>query len=188
MLEQLLGSSQTLLYSAIAFGSLLFIAGSFLFGGDSGHEHDHDAGHHGVDGGDADASVSFFSPKVFFTFTLGFGAAAAIASAYGVRNLWCIMIGFGCGFALAGAAYGMLAMIYRQQATSTLVTNNALGKSAQVVSAIPKDGAGEVGLEIQGQYQIYLARARLGENIPKGARVKVVENHGGELLVEPLSS
>ena len=42
----------------------------------------------------------------------------------------------------------------------------------------------EIGLQVAGEYRTYLARSRQGE-IAKGARVKVVENLGGELVVEP---
>ena len=186
MLNNLFNSSQTLLFTGIAIGSFLFVAGSFLFGGgdhDVDHDHDGGGGAHGDD-----ASLSFFSPKVIFTFMLGFGAAGAIASSYDLKTHWCIVIGVGCGFCLALVAYGMLALIYKQQATSLINTNSAIGKSAQVLTAIPLNGTGEIGLEVQGQYQTYLARAKRGDPIPKGARVKVVENEAGQLIVEPAST
>ena len=185
MLDTLFNSSQTLLFTAIAVGSFLFVAGSFLFGGgDHDADHDHDGGGGAHEHGD-DASLSFFSPKVIFTFLLGFGAAGAVASSYGLRTHWCILIGVGCGICLALVAYGMLALIYKQQATSLINTNNAIGKMAQVLTAIPQNGTGEVGLEVQGQYQTYLARAARGDAIPKGSRVKVMENDGGQLIVDP---
>ena len=185
MLDSLFNSSQTLLYTAIAIGSFLFVAGSFLFGGDH-----HEMGDHGVGGhfGDDEASLSFFSPKVIFTFLLGFGAAGAVASSYGLKTHWCILIGIGCGFCLALVAYGMLTLIYKQQSTSLINTNNPVGRTAQGLTAIPPNGTEEIGLEVQGQYQTYLARGKIADGIPKGSRVTVVENQGGQLVVEPASS
>jgi membrane protein implicated in regulation of membrane protease activity len=187
MLDSLFNSSQTLLFTAIAVGSFLFVAGSFLFGGDHHDvgDHDHDVG---GDFHDNDASLSLFSPKVIFTFLLGFGAAGAVASHYELRTHWCVLIGIGCGICLALVAYGMLTLIYKQQATSLINTNNAIGRTAQVLTEIPPNGTGEVGLEVQGQYQTYLARARRNDGIPKGSRVTVVENQAGQLVVEPLSA
>jgi membrane protein implicated in regulation of membrane protease activity len=187
MLENLSSvSSQTWIFTGIAVGAFLFVVGSFLLGGgDHDADHDHDGGG-GHDHGD-DASLSFFSPKIIFTFMLGFGAAGAIASNYGLKTHWCILIGIGFGICLALVAFAMLNLIYKQQSTSLINTNSALGKLAQVLTAIPADGTGEVGLEVQGQYQTYLARARPGDAIPKGTRVRVVENNGGQLLVEPVS-
>ena len=186
MLDSLFNSGQTIVFTAIAVGSFLFVAGSFLFGGDHHDlgDHDHDVGGHFHDD---EASLSFFSPKVIFTFMLGFGAAGAVASNYGLKTHWCILIGIGCGLCLALVAYGMLTLIYKQQASSLIDTNNAIGRTAQVLTAIPPNGTGEVGLEVQGQYQTYLARGRSGDAISKGSRVTVVENQAGQLVVEPLS-
>jgi membrane-bound ClpP family serine protease len=176
MLQNLLSSTQTLVYLGIALASFVAVAGTFLFGGDHDHDADHDAGDH---------EIGLFSPKIIFSFTLGFGAAGSIASAYGLRALWCLLSGIIFGFLLACGAYGILAVFYKQQASSVIPTESALGKIANVTSEIPGSGVGEVGVDVRGQYQIYLARSRPGKTIPKGARVKVVENQGGQLVVEP---
>lgn len=183
MLNSLFDSSQTLLFASIACASFLLVAGSFLFGGghdDVGDHGGHDVGHlH-----DGDASISFFSPRVIFTFTLGFGASGAIASVYGLKTHWSVLIGLGSGLVLATAAYYFMTLFYSQQSTSLIDTNNTLGKTAQVLTAIPPNGSGEVGLEVQGQYQVYLARCRGADAIPKGSRVRVLENAAGQLIVE----
>ena len=78
-----------LIFIAIAIGSFIFIAGSFLFG------HDHDADHHDIGHGaeghdisqDMEPTISFFSVKVLATLTMGFGAAGAIARQYGADYL-----------------------------------------------------------------------------------------------------
>lgn len=176
-MSNLLGSTETLVFLAIAVASFLAVGGSFLFGG-----HDHDFSHDHDGGGDHGAS--FLSPQVIFSFTLGFGAAGAIASAYGMKIHWSILIGFGFGCLMAGAVYALFSVVYKQQATSLIETSSTIGKVANVLSVIPSDGSGEIGLQVEGQYRTYLARSRAGE-IPKGSRVKVVENQGGQLVVEP---
>jgi membrane protein implicated in regulation of membrane protease activity len=183
-MSNLLGSTETLVFLAIAVGSFLAIGGSFLFGG--GHGHDLGAGGHDLshDHGGVDHGVSLFSPQIIFSFTLGFGSAGAIASTSGLALHWSIFIGIGCGVLMAGVAYALMALLYKQQASSIIETSSALGKFANVVTAIPSSGSGEVGLEVRGEYRTYLARSRRGD-IAKGSRVKVVEHQGGELVVEP---
>jgi membrane protein implicated in regulation of membrane protease activity len=173
----LFDSTETLVFLAIAIAAFLGVGGSFLFGG-----HDHDTSHdHGMEG---DHGVPFLSPQIIFTFLLGFGAAGAIASSAGLKLHWSILIGLGSGLVLSAAAFAFFSIIYKQQATSLVQTSSAIGKIANVTSIIPADGSGEVGLEVEGQYRTYLARSRYGE-IPKGSRVRVVENQGGQLVVEP---
>jgi membrane protein implicated in regulation of membrane protease activity len=177
-MNNLLGSTDTLVFLAITIASFLGVGGSMLFGG-----HDHDFSHDHSVGGAGDHSVPFLSPQIIFSFTLGFGSSAAIASAYGMKLHWCILIGFGFGFLMAAAVYALYSVIYKQQATSLIETSSAIGKIANVITVIPPNGSGEIGLQVEGQYRTYLARSRAGE-IPKGSRVKVVENEGGQLVVE----
>lgn len=178
-MSNLLGSTETLVFLAIAIASFIAVGGSFLFGG-----HDHDFGH---DHGGGDHGASPFSPQIIFTFTLGFGASAAIASASGLKLHWSILIGFGAGVALAAVAYAFFSFAYKQQASSLIQTSSAVGRIGNVLITIPAKGSGEVGLDVQGQYRNYLARSR-GVEISKGTRIKVVESQGGELIVEPASS
>lgn len=174
-MSNLMGSTETLVFLAIAVASFLGVGGSFLFGGGD------DVGAHDLSG---DHGPGFLSPQVIFTFLLAFGAAGAIASSYGMKLHWSILIGIGVGFAIAGVLYAFLAFAYKQQATSLIETSSVVGKVANVLTVIPVDGCGEIGVEVAGQYRTYLARSRQGE-IAKGSRVKVIESKGGQLVVEP---
>jgi membrane protein implicated in regulation of membrane protease activity len=175
MMQTLLNSTQTLIFLGIALASFVAVAGTFLFGDHHELAGDHDFGDH---------EISFFSPKIIFSFTLGFGAAGTICSAYGLRNLWCVGAGLLMGVLLSALAYGMMALFYKQQASSIIPTSAAVGRIGNVTSAIPEHGAGEIGLDV-GEYRNYLARSKNGSAIAKGMRVKVVENQAGELIVEP---
>jgi membrane-bound ClpP family serine protease len=175
-----------LIFLAIAIGSFILIAGSFLFG----HDHDTDHGDvgHGVDGHDVghdmEPTISFFSLKVIATLTMGFGAAGAIARQYGADYLVASLIGLGVGIVLSLLMYFLLDIIYKQQASSLVQTSSAIGQTGIVQTGIAPGEFGEVSLNLAGQYMTYLAKSAAGKNIPKGRTVKVVGAVGSELLVE----
>jgi membrane-bound ClpP family serine protease len=176
-----------LIFIAIAIASFLLVAGSFLFGGDDGDHHG-DFGHddHGLDHGlaDAEPAISFFSPRVIGTLTMGFGAAGAIARYYGANNLVASLWGLGTGTALATVMYQMMKLIYKQQASSLVATETAIGKQGLVTTAIDAEAIGEVSMTLGGQYQTYLAKSSTGQAIAKGSTVKVISVVGSELVVE----
>lgn len=178
-----------LIFLAIAIGSFILIAGSFLFGhdhdtdhGDVGHDGDsHDIGH------DMEPTISFFSLKVIATLTMGFGAAGAIARQYGADYLIASLIGLGVGVVLSLIMYFLLDIIYKQQASSLVQTSSAIGQTAIVQTGIAAGGFGEVSLNVAGQYMTYLAKSAGDKDIPKGKTVKVVGIVGSDLVVEEVS-
>ena len=175
-----------LIFIAIAIGSFIFIAGSFLFG------HDHDADHHDIGHGaeghdisqDMEPTISFFSVKVLATLTMGFGAAGAIARQYGADYLVASLWGLGSGIVLSLLMYFVLDIIYKQQSSSMVETSSAIGQTGTVTVSIDPNAIGEVGVEVSGRYMSYLAKASTSKPIPKGATVKVVNVVGSELIVE----
>lgn len=173
-----------LIFIAIAIGSFIVLASSFLFG------HDHDVDHadtdHGVDGHDLEPTISFFSMKVIGTLTMGFGAAGAIARQYGADYLVSSLIGLGSGIALSGVMYLVLSIIYKQQSTSLVQTSSAMGQTGIVQTGISGGKLGEVSLNVGGQYMTYLAKSSSGQEIPKGATVRVVGLIGSQLVVEEI--
>ena len=179
-----------LIFIAIAIGSFILIAGSFLFG----HDHDTDHGDvgHAVDAHDIahdmDPTISFFSMKVLATLTMGFGAAGAIARQYGADYLLSSLVGLGCGIILSLIMYFVLSLIYRQQSSSLVQTSSAVGQTGIVQTGIGENAAGEISLSIGGQYLMYIAKSSTGKAIPKGHTVKVVGVVGSELVVDEVKS
>jgi membrane-bound ClpP family serine protease len=176
-----------LIFIAIALASFLLVAGSFLFGGDDGdHADDVDHEGHDIDHGlvDSEPVIGFFSPRVIGTLTMGFGAAGAIARYYGASNLVASLWGLGTGTALATVMYQMMKLIYKQQASSLVDTETAIGKKGVVTTAIDANATGEVSMTVGGQYQTYLAKSYTGQAIAKGITVKVVSVVGSQLVVE----
>lgn len=171
-----------LIFIAIAIGSFIVLASSFLFGHD--HDVDHADGDHGVDGHDVEPTISFFSMKVLGTLTMGFGAAGAIARQYGADYLASSLIGLGSGILLSGVMYLVLSIIYKQQSSSLVQTSSAIGQSGIVQTGISGGKLGEVSLNVGGQYMTYLAKSSSGQEIPKGTTVRVVGLIGSQLVVE----
>ncbi len=189
MNETILSSSQFLIFGAIALVGFIVVGASFLFGGhdhEVDHDHDHDGdGHdHGADGHET-PTVSFFSPKVLATFALGFGGAGAIATAYGKSGGVSVLYGLGVGFAIGLIALLMMRAFYSQQASSSLQPGDAVGKTGEVTIEIPQGGTGEVFLALRGTSSTFLAKSKSGARVPKGTMVKVAQDLGGQLLVEP---
>ncbi|MCI0691819.1 NfeD family protein [candidate division KSB1 bacterium] len=78
----------------------------------------------------------------------------------------------------------MMKIIYKQQASSLVATETAIGKQGLVTTAIDADAIGEVSMTLGGQYQTYLAKSSTGQAIAKGSTVKVISVVGSELVVE----
>jgi membrane protein implicated in regulation of membrane protease activity len=186
MNETLLLSTQFLVFASLAGLGLLVTGASFFFGG---HDHDVDHGHDGVghdhdtDGHDG-PTVSFFSPKVIFTFIIGFGAAGAIATAYGKSGAYSTIAGLITGLITGFLALLMLRGFYSQQSSSSIQPGDAIGKTGHVATEIPPNGLGEVSLSVRGSFITYSAKAKGGGRLTKGTTVKVVQDLGGMLLVE----
>lgn len=175
-----------LIFISIALASFILLAGSFFFGHD--HDGDHADAGHGAGGHDlshdADPTISFFSMKVIATLTMGFGAAGAIAKAYGADYLVSSFCGLASGIALSLLMYFVLGLIYRQQSSSIVPTASALGQTGIVQTGIGPGVLGEVSLNVGGQYMTYLAKSNAAAEIPKGRTVKVVGLVGSQLVVE----
>ncbi len=165
-----------MIFVSIAFAAFIIVAGSFLFG------HDHDADHDAGDAGN-EATISIFSTKVIATLLMGFGAAGAIAKTYGASNLIASLIGLLSGMVLGAITLLILDFLYKQQASSLVPTDAAVGRTGTVTVSIPSTGQGEVGLQVNGQYCTYSASSTGGE-IPKGQMVRVVRTLGSQLVVE----
>ena len=168
-----------LIFLCITVAGFILLVGGSLFGHDhDGHvDHGHDAGH-GVE-----AAVSVFSVKVIGTFILGFGAGGAIAAYYGANPLVASLIGLAVGFLMGLLMYGIMRLIYGQQANSIVTTGTAVGEIGTVTTAIGSEGTGEVDLTLRGQNRTFLARSADAKPISRGRRVEVVHTAGSQLVV-----
>lgn len=171
-----------LIFVSLAFAGFLMVAGSFLLGGDD-HDHDHDVDHdHGGGEEGNEHSISIFSTKVLFTFVMGFGAAGAIGTYFGLNIFLASLAGVGSGGALGVLMYLLMNFFMHQQANSVTTAEDFVGLFGTITVAIDRDQAGEVGLQTSSGYHNFLARSPLP--ISKGRRVKVTDANGNTLMVE----
>ena len=163
------------LYALIA-GALGWL--SDLGGGDlhldaSGHL---DAGHfHPVSG------------TTVATFITGFGGGGAVAH-YMLEwpPLRGVLVASLSGLVLAAAAYGVLEMIFKQtQAGSEFAVGEAVGRDAEVITAIPAGGTGEVAYLARGQRVQAPARGAGGAAVPRGRPVVIEKVSGQTVYVRP---
>lgn len=117
------------------------------------------------------------------TFITGFGGGGVVAH-YLLH--WPLLRGLllasGSGLALAGAAYLVLEMIFKQtQAGEEHPMSEAVGRDAEIITAIPAGGVGEVAYLIRGKREQAPARSAGGGPVPRGRPV-VIENVMGNMV------
>jgi membrane-bound ClpP family serine protease len=170
-----------LIFAALALAAFVIVAGAFLFGHDHDVDGDHDGGHDVL--GDGEPAVSIFSTKVIGALLMGFGAAGAMARYHQMGYVVSSLIGLLTGLVMGGLMYGMLSLFYRQQSSSLVPTNAAIGGTGTVTVSIAEGAVGEVGITVNGIYTVYSASAKDGGAIPKGQAVRVVQTRGSHLVV-----
>lgn len=175
------------IFVAIALAAFIVVAGAFLFGHDhdlGGVDHDfsHDFGHDG--GPDTHGIVGIFSTKVVFTFIMGFGAAGAIASYYGTGYPVASLVGIVAGVVLATIMYGIILLFTEQQSNSLIAAESLLGCAGTVTVPIDKNGIGEIGVSVGGEYRTYAARTQGTAPLPKGHSVRIINANGSVLTVD----
>ncbi len=90
------------------------------------------------------------------------------------------------GLALAGAAFGVLELIFKQtQAAASSPSRSPSAATAEVITAIPADGAGEVAYVVKGQREQASARAVDGSEIAKRHARRHRESHRLHVLRPP---
>lgn len=123
------------------------------------------------------------------TFITGFGAGGIVAQ-YLLRWTfgWGLLVATASGLVLAGAAYLALDLLFSQtQAGSEHTTEDAVGREAEVITAIPAGGVGEIAYVVRGQRDQAPARSTDGAAVPHG-RVVVVEKIVGQTAYVRLKS
>ncbi|OGF58400.1 MAG: hypothetical protein A2Y62_15040 [Candidatus Fischerbacteria bacterium RBG_13_37_8] len=184
-----------LIFAAICFGCALFFIGSLFFGNG-----DADSDFHGADvdsgdiGGDHDVAAADHhfadSPKVLslrilMLFGMGFGAAGAIASYYDSSMIASSAWGFFSGIVLAALGWFILRIFFQQQASTPMTTGSLVGKSAEVIVAIPANGLGQILSSDNYNRNVYLsARSESNEPIPLNTMVEIVSISGNSAVVK----
>ena len=190
-----------LIFAAICFGcALFFLVSMFTGAGDSADSDFHgvDLGHGGFEGGHdithggADAShhdvtgtPKIFSLRILMLFGMGFGAVGAITRYYGSSIAYSSLWGFLSGAVFGTVGYFFFSIIFHQQASTSMIADSMVGKKAEIVTAIPQNGLGQVLTTDNYGRNVYLAaRSEDGAPLPANTTVIIVSVSGNSAIVK----
>ena len=121
------------------------------------------------------------------TFVTGFGGGGIVAHyLLGYSTVPGLFVASGSGFVLAFAAYLALDWLFKQtQGGSEYSVAETAGREAEVITAIPVGGMGEIAYLVRGRRENSPARAVDGGEIPKGRLVIIEKTLGNTFYVRP---
>lgn len=140
---------------------------------------DIDVGDHDIGAADADTGglhLSPLSPVTIAMFASSFGATGAILTKFvpqfGVPST--LGIAVVSGLVIGGATMYFFWRLFRStQESSEARTSDIIGLDAEVITAIPAEGFGEVAYVARGTRFNSTARSIEGKEIPRNATVKI---------------
>ena len=111
-----------------------------------------------------------------------FGGFGALASNYGFSLAASSAIGFASGVVFGGIIYYFARFLFGQQASTEVLSADISGRNARVVIAIPKNGMGQVRVQIGEELVDKVAKSHDGAPVPENSIVKI-EQALGEMVV-----
>jgi membrane-bound ClpP family serine protease len=119
------------------------------------------------------------------TFVTGFGGGGTVGHyLFHWSTGGSLALAAASGVVLAAAAFGVLELIFKQtQAGSEFSVAEMQGRDAEVITAIPAGGTGEVAYVAKGQREVGAARSEDGSAIGKGRPVVIQKAIGSTLYV-----
>ena len=180
----LAGISAFTIFLAIALIGFVFLAVSFALGDLFGHGDlgGHDADFHGDVHGDVQG-VSVLSTRILSVFITAFGGFGAIGIHLGYRTETSTAIGLLGGVVFAAIIYGFASFLYSQQASSGVRVSELVGRTAEVIVAIPENGIGQVRCSMGESMVERIARTPDGGAVPANTVVKIESIVGETVLV-----
>lgn len=139
--------------------------------------------HLDVSGHLAAGHVHPVSGTIVATFVTGFGGGGTVGH-YVLH--WSLVPGLllavGSGLCLAVAAFVTLELVFKHtEAGSEFGASSLADREAEVITAIPSSGTGEIATVVRGQRETTAARASDGQAIAKGQLV-VIERVTGSVV------
>jgi len=180
----LVGISAFTVFLAIALVGFVFLVVSFAFGELFGHGDlaGHDADFHGDVHGDV-PGVSVFSTRIVSVFITAFGGFGAIGIHLGFRTETSTLLGLVGGVVFGAMIYGFASFLYSQQASSDVRVSELVGRTAEVIVAIPQNGVGQVRCSLGESMVEKIARTPDGGPLPANTVVKIESVVGDTVLV-----
>jgi hypothetical protein len=133
----------------------------------------------GVDG------HALLDSRVLSVLVTAFGGFGAIGIQMGVGIVGSSLLGLAGGVVLGGLVSLFARFLYKQQASSSVVTSQLVGRTAQVIVSIGPGSLGQISCRIGEERVEKLARARDNQEIKAGAIVRVDEIAGDSVIVSP---
>jgi amino acid permease len=155
----------------------VFLLISLIFGElfehfDQSFDHDLDHGGPGV-----------LSSRVLSVFVTAFGGFGALAANSGYSIAGSSGIGFGSGVVFGGIIYYFARFLFGQQATTQIRSTDIQGQTARVIVAIPKDGVGQVRMQVGEELVDKIAKSHDGGAIRENTVVAIEQVHGEMVVV-----
>ncbi len=176
-----------LVFLSLACVGVVFLLISAFFGGDhdasADHEFHFEHGYEAAAGHEGEGGPSPFSMRVISLFVTAFGAVGAISRYYGTSYFLSSLSGLVGGVLVGGIGYQIMKFFWKQQATSTVCSEDLINSSAEVKTAIPGSGVGQISLVVKNQLRYMPARSKDGKDIEGGAIVKIVACPGGDTVI-----
>jgi membrane protein implicated in regulation of membrane protease activity len=137
----------------------------------------------GLDGGTD--GHGFLDSRVISVFVTAFGGFGAIGIQMGLGIVASSFLGLAGGVLFGGLVSIFARFLYKQQSSSSVATNQLVGRTAQVVVSIAPGSMGQVSCRIGEERVEKLARSKNNREIRAGAIVRVEEIAGDSLIVSP---
>jgi membrane protein implicated in regulation of membrane protease activity len=178
------GISAFTIFLAIAAVGFIFLVVSFAFGELFGHADlgGHDADFHGDVHGDVHG-VGVFNTRIVSVFITAFGGFGAIGIHLGYRTETSTLLGLVGGVVFGALIYAFASFLYSQQASSDVRVSELVGRTAEVIVAIPQNGVGQVRCSLGESMVEKIARTPDGVALPANTVVKIESVVGETLLV-----
>ncbi len=176
-----------LIFLVLALVGVAFLLFSAVLGGDHDLSADHEFSfEHGYEAGsdhEGGGGPGPFSLRVISLFVTAFGAVGAISRYYGASYILSSFLGFIGGILIGAAGLQIMRFFWRQQATSTVCSDDLISSNAEVKTAIPPSGVGQISVVVKNQLRYMPARTKEGIGIEEGATVRIVACPGGGSVV-----
>lgn len=131
---------------------------------------------------------SFFSTRILSVFVTAFGGTGAIATQMGGGVMASSLIGSLSGVFFSGIIYAFARFLYSQQSSSDVRREDLIGRTAEVIVAIPAGGLGQVRCLVGESLVDRIARAAGGDAIPVHSIVTIESDIGETVIVRPKAS
>lgn len=179
-----------IIYGICLVTGLIFTLVSVMFGHFFGHSgHVAGSGGHveaGADSSDA-PGISIFSPTIMASFITAFGGFGLIFTQFHHTSPAEISAPLSLlgGLVVAGVMYAFLSSVFRHtQGSSESHVARLIGTEANVITAIPANGVGEIAYVVGDTRYTAPARAENGASVANGQTIKIIRIVGTQFYVQ----